>query len=92
MSKFNGVNSEVYNSKNSELQGGVVRRIKIDLNGMVWLCTSSGLYKYSNAWIKYDLTQSIIAQGQSLEVFSDGKQNVWLENSHILYSIQKITS
>ena len=57
--------------------------------GNIWICTSYGLYKCSEAFEKFDIKKSIIAAGQSLEVFSDGNKTVWLNNSNELFSFRK---
>ncbi len=92
IAKYNGINVEIFDSKNSELMGGRINKIKVDKSGNVWACSGNGLYKYENSrWNFISTKTSILTLKQSTNLFSDRKNNIWLVDGSDLYFFSRDT-
>ena len=92
IAKYNSINYEVFDSKNSELMGGRINKIKVDKSGIVWACTGNGLYKFEyDSWHFINTKTSILNSKQSTNLFSDIKNNIWLVDGSDLYFFDRDT-
>jgi ligand-binding sensor domain-containing protein len=62
LSKYDGSNWEIYNSKNSGLTNDYINALYIDSLGNKWLGTNDGVFKFNDTdWIHYNISNSGLA-------------------------------
>jgi ligand-binding sensor domain-containing protein len=93
IAKYNGFNFEIFDSKNSELSGARINKLKVDNSNSIWACTDNGIYKYNNnyRWEFISTSSSILSSNsnQFVNIFSNDSANIWLSDRQNLYFFSK---
>jgi ligand-binding sensor domain-containing protein len=90
MAKYDGSNIEIFNDINRDLSGVRVSKIKTDNSGAIWACSNNGLYKFNNSgWDFINTKTSIITSKQSIRIFSDFSDNIWIVDGQNLHLFSK---
>ncbi|HED38550.1 MAG TPA: T9SS type A sorting domain-containing protein [Ignavibacteria bacterium] len=76
--KFDGSKWEIFNGANSNLRSNMIRALRTDNRGRLWVGTLVGLYRFENGNFKeFNTSNSILPSTKNLDAIKDSKGNIW---------------
>jgi len=80
--KFDGVKWKIFNAANSNLRSNMIRALKTDDKGRLWVGTLVGLYRFENENFKeFNTSNSLLRSVQNFNAIKDSKGNIWFISS-----------